>query len=256
MSVLSSLSENFAARRSMVTAWIGSAEPANAALLAREAFDAITFDMQHGVVDLATVARGAPMVMGLGKPVIARIPVGEFQTASRLLDIGCSGIIAPMINSVADAKDFADFTKFPPLGGRSWGPHGAQAFAGLGPEDYLKQANGLHVSIAMIETREALAALDDILAVKGIDGVFVGPSDLSIALSKGEHVDAEHAEVDAALKHVVQRARAAGKSAGCYSHSGKRAADLMRMGFDLVALMSDAAMMKAGAQGALQAART
>jgi 4-hydroxy-2-oxoheptanedioate aldolase len=255
MTVLSSLSENLAARRPMVTAWIGSADPANAALLAREAFDAVTFDMQHGVVDFATVARGAPLVMGLGKPALARIPVGEFQTVSRLFDIGCSGVIAPMVNSVEDAKTFASFAKFPPMGARSWGPHGGMAASGLDQSGYLKAANGFHVAIAMIETRAALAAIDDILGVEGIDGVLVGPSDLSIALSHGAHVDAEHADVNDALDHVVARARAAGKCCCCYSHSGERAAALFRKGFDIVALMSDAAMMKAGAQAALKAAR-
>lgn len=239
----------------MVTAWIGSSDPANAALLAREAFDAITFDMQHGVVDLATVAQGAPLVMGLGKPVMARIPVGEFQTVSRLFDIGCSGVIAPMVNSVADAQAFASFAKFPPLGARSWGPHGGLAASGLDQAGYLKAANGFHLAIAMIETREALAAIDAILAVPGIDGVLVGPSDLAIALSRGAHVEAEHADVDAALAHVVARVRAAGKFCCCYSHSGARAAALFRMGFDIVALMSDAAMLRAGAQAALAAAR-
>ncbi|MGL4729940.1 MAG: HpcH/HpaI aldolase family protein [Bosea sp. (in: a-proteobacteria)] len=255
MSVLSAFSENLAARRQMITAWIGSADPANAALLAREAFDVVTFDMQHGVVDLSTIARGAPLVMGLGKPVLARIPVGEFQTVSRLFDIGCSGVIAPMVNSVEDAKTFASFAKFPPMGARSWGPHGAMAATGLDQGAYLKAANGLHSAIAMIETREALAIIDDILAVKGIDGVLVGPSDLAIALSRGDHVDAEHADVNAALAHVVARARAAGKFCCCYSHSGERAAVLFKMGFDIVALMSDAAMLKAGAQAALKAAR-
>ena len=85
-----------------------------------------------------------------------------------------------MINSVEDARLFVSFTKFPPLGERSWGPARALALTGLSPQDYFKQANDFSLIVAMIETREAIAAVDDILAVPGIDGVFVGPSDLSI----------------------------------------------------------------------------
>ncbi len=256
MTSLALLSDRLARGEQLLSAWIGTPDTANAATLAREAVDCVTFDMQHGAVDLMSVARGAPLVMAAGKPVLARIPVGEFQTASRLFDIGCAGVIAPMVNSAADARAFAEFAKFPPMGARSWGPHGALAMSGLDQNGYLKAANGLHRAIAMIETRAALDAVDDILAVPGIDGVFVGPADLSIALSGGAEVAAEGAAVTAALTHVVARAKAAGKFAGCYSHSSARAKALFAMGFSLVALMSDMAMLKAGAQAAIREARS
>ncbi len=113
-----------------------------------------------------------------------RVPVGDFASASRLIDAGAAGVIAPMINSRADAERFASFAKFPPVGERSWGPRAALALSGLDLQGYLASANRLTQAIAMIETREALDALDDILAVAGIDGVFIGPADLSIALEQ------------------------------------------------------------------------
>ncbi len=255
MTVLSSLAESLAARKHVVTAWVGSPDPMNASVLAREDFDAVTFDMQHGVVDLAGVIKAIPLVAAAGKPAIVRIPVGEFATASKLLDAGASGIIAPMVNTLSDARLLAEYTKYPPTGGRSWGPFAGLPASGLEMNAYLKRANELLVTIAMIETREALAILDDILAVPGIDAVFVGPSDLSIALSGGAHVNAAHADVDEAMRHVVTRAHAAGKSACCYALSPERAAEFRRMGYDLVALTGDLPMLRLGAQTSLKIAR-
>jgi 4-hydroxy-2-oxoheptanedioate aldolase len=238
-----------------ITAWCGIPEPAIIGVLAREAYDAVTLDMQHGQYDFDAVARAIPLIAGAGKPAIARIPVGEFQTASKLLDAGASGIIAPMINSVEDARRFAAFTKFPPLGERSWGPAAALMLTGLEPAAYLREANRFTVTFAMIETREALAAIDDVLAVPGIDAIFLGPSDLSITLSRGETLNVAGAEVEKALEHAQARAKAAGKLAAVYAATGERAAEFVRRGFALIALGSDITCLRMGAQAALGAAR-
>jgi 4-hydroxy-2-oxoheptanedioate aldolase len=107
----------------------------------------------------------------------------------------------------------------------------------------------------MIETREALGIVDDILAVPTVDAIFVGPSDLSIALSGGAAFNPASAEVAAALDHVLKRGRAAGKPVLVYAPNPERGAELMRMGFDLVAIGSDTALLRAGAQAALRTAR-
>src|SRR5687768_5661337 len=122
MSSITALPERLKQGSPVLTAWCGIPEPLIASVLAREAYDAVTLDMQHGMYDLAAVVRPLPVRAGAGKPAMARIPVGEFQTASKVLDAGVSGIIAPMINSVADARRFVSFMKLPPLGERSWGP--------------------------------------------------------------------------------------------------------------------------------------
>ena len=152
--------------------------------------------MQHGAIDLDGAMRAIQGVALAGKPTIARVPVGGFALASQLLDAGASGILAPMINSGDDARRLVEFVKFPPLGQRSWGPRTALPWSGLDAAAYLQTANATAQAIAMIETRAALDALDDILAVDGIDGVFVGPSDLSIALSGGVSVEAARRGAD------------------------------------------------------------
>jgi len=211
--------------------------------------------MQHGAIDFAATVRAIPLVTAAGKPAIFRIPVGEFATASRLLDAGAAAVISPMINTVEDARRFGSFMKYPPLGQRSWGPHAAVSLSGLQPKDYFSKANGFSLALAMIETREALAVVDEILAAPEIDGIFVGPPDLSIALSNGAENNPAGPEASAALEHALARAKAAGKFIGVYAPSGERGGELAKKGFDLVSIGTDTGFLRAGAQAALAAAR-
>jgi 4-hydroxy-2-oxoheptanedioate aldolase len=239
----------------LISAWCYMSDPMAAEAIAREDYDAIVYDMQHGQIGLDAVMRSIPLSTALGKAAMARIPVGHFAESSRLLDAGASAVIAPMINTVEDAKRFASFMKFPPMGERSWGANRGLWLSGLKGTEYLKSANGFTLAIAMIETREAMAIVDDILAVPGIDGVFVGPADMSIALSNGAFVDPLHESVNGALKHIIARADAHQKLAWAYSPNGKRAAEMFAMGLDLAALSSDINMLRAGAANEAAAAR-
>src|SRR5215211_3344710 len=169
MSSVSGLADRLRSGSPVLSAWCAIPEPSVAGLLAREGFDAVTLDMQHGAVDFATAVRALPLLAAAGKPALVRVPVGEFATASRMLDAGAAAVIAPMINTVNEARRFASFMKYPPIGERSWGPHGALALTGLRPADYLAKANEFSMSLAMVETREALNAVDEILAVQGLD---------------------------------------------------------------------------------------
>lgn len=237
------------------SAWCGLPESTLAGYLARETgFGAAVLDMQHGAIDFLTATRAIALVSAAGKPCIPRFPVGEFATGSRLLDAGAAGLIAPMINTVKDARRFAAFSKFPPGGERSWGPHPALALTGLQPADYFAKANSFVHTFAMIETREALDNIDAILAVDGIDAIFIGPSDLSIGLSNGATLDPMSAEVNAAIDHALARSRAAKKLAGIYAPTGERAGDFARRGYDLVAVGSDLSFLRLGASTMLKAA--
>jgi 4-hydroxy-2-oxoheptanedioate aldolase len=250
-----SISDRLRGGSPVLAAWCGLPEPSIPGLMAREAFDAVVIDTQHGAIDFATALRAIPLIAAADKPAMVRIPVGDFASASRYLDAGMSGVIAPMINTIEDARRFASFMKFPPMGERSWGPHGAIALTGLQPADYFQQGNGLSVSFAMVETRESLGIIDDILAVPGIDGIFIGPSDLSIGLSNGTDMNPLSATVQDALDHALARAKAVGKFAAVYAATGERAGELARKGFHMVAIASDTALLRIGAQAALKAAK-
>jgi 4-hydroxy-2-oxoheptanedioate aldolase len=236
-------------------AWVGLNEPMVAEQLAREGYDTAVMEMQHGAVDVAGALRGVAAVAGAGKPAIVRIPIGDYPTASRVIDVGASAVIAPMINSASQAREFASFMKFPPIGQRSWGPRAVLPLTGYDPEAYLRHANDFTLAIAMVETREAMGSLDAILATPGIDGVFVGPSDLSIALSEGSTVDPQSASVDAALTQIVARAKAHGKFAAAFCHSGERANELARRGFALCSVASDQLLLRLAARQELAKAR-
>jgi 4-hydroxy-2-oxoheptanedioate aldolase len=257
---MSHIAADFAARiqrgEPSLAAWCGIAEPWVAETMVREGFDCAVLDMQHGAYDFVSAMNGITAVALAGKPAIVRIPVGAFPTVSRVLDMGAAGIIAPMVNSVEDARQLAAYAKLPPRGERSWGPARALQLTGLSMAEYLKQANDFTVTIAMIETRAAMAALDDILAVDGIDGVFVGPSDLSIALTHGATVDQLHPDVDKALDHIAARAKAHGKFASAFCGDGKRAAEVIAKGYCIVSVGTDSLLLRAGARAELSKART
>ncbi len=254
MNPIATLAEDLR-RGTVLSAWVSIPDPMVAGLLAREDFGAVTLDMQHTAMSLTDVARAVPSIRAAGKPALARIPVGEFQTASRLADLGLSAVIAPMINSVADARRFVSFMKFPPAGERSWGPFAALPTSGLAIDDYFRQANDFTLALAMIETRDAYDALDEILAVPGIDGVFIGPADLSIGMTGGQPPNPTGSVATDATAHIVARCRAAGRIVAGYSPTAARAKELVAMGLDLVTVESDAAFLRSSAKAALAAVR-
>ena len=166
----------------------------------------MTFDVQHGLHDTRSVMEGIGAVALAGKPSLVRLPVGDNALASRVLDMGAEGVIAPMINTEAEAQALVAATKYPPVGERSWGPRRTMSLTGNDAQVHLETANARTFTFAMIETARALTALEDILAVSGIDGVFVGPSDLSVTLSTGSVAPFSSA-IDAPVWTVAQKAR-------------------------------------------------
>jgi 4-hydroxy-2-oxoheptanedioate aldolase len=166
---------------------------------------------------------------------------------SRVLDLGAEGTIVPMINTVEDARAYVAAAKFPPLGERSWGPLRALMLDNFSdPKSYLQNANEQTVTMAMIETRKALDNVDAIAAVPGIDMLFVGPSDLSITLSKGAVLDPHGAEVEAAVDKIAAAAKKAGKYAGIFCADAARAVACSKRGYQLMAVMSDFGMLRGG----------
>jgi 4-hydroxy-2-oxoheptanedioate aldolase len=250
------LAERLRADETLLTAWSAIPDPLVAEFLARSGFDAVTLDMQHGCHTTESVMRGVAAITLAGKPAVVRVPVGQFNMASRALDFGASAVIAPMVNSLADARAFAAAMKFPPLGERSWGPTRVLALQGKSdPQAYLGSANRDTLAIAMIETRAALAAIDDILAVDGIDGVFVGPSDFSIALSDGARVDPLNAKMLEQAQSVAEKARKARKVAATLALNAEAGRHCRDMGFRFIALSSDFGYLSGGANGLVQAFR-
>jgi 4-hydroxy-2-oxoheptanedioate aldolase len=201
--------------------------------------------MQHGQHTIASVIAGIGAVHAAGKHVLMRIPLDDFATASRALDAGAEGVVAPMINTVEDARRFAAAMKFPPLGERSWGPLRAMALDEVDGQGYLERANTGSVAIAMIETPRAIDNVDQILAVDGIDGILVGPGDLSVTLTAGERIDPSGAVAQEAIARIAGRARAAGKFCAIFCNTVEDARKAVALGAPLIALGVDALLLRA-----------
>jgi 4-hydroxy-2-oxoheptanedioate aldolase len=247
------LARRLRAGETVFSGWCSLPYPIVAEMIGREGFAAVTLEAQHGLWDLGALLTGVAAVRQGGSAPVVRVPVADFAMASRVLDFGAEGLIAPMINTAADARAFAAAAKYPPIGERSWGPHRVTMLAELPDQSvYLREANDHVITLAMIETRTALANFEAIITTPGIDGFFLGPSDLSIALSDGKTVDPLSKEVEGHLDTLIAGAQKAKKIPGAYCHSAERAAALAKRGVKFLAVSSDLSMLRAGAAAALK----
>ncbi|WP_041768700.1 HpcH/HpaI aldolase/citrate lyase family protein [Pseudovibrio sp. FO-BEG1] len=241
------LAEKLRAGQTVVSAWASLPSPIFSNLFLKSGYEAITLDLQHGLLTTADARDSIREIIIGGGHAVARTCVDDFKNASWLLDMGAEVIIAPMINSVADAKKLVEFCKYPPLGSRSYGAVGATMASGTTMDEYFASADKKTLAIAMIETPEAYEALEDILAVDGLDGVFVGPADLSLTVSGGLRVEPVADASLAMQKDIAEKTRAAGKIAGIYcvskghlQHSKAAGYQFMTFGTDSTLFMSAA----------------
>lgn len=205
-------------------------------IYAAQGWDSVTIDMQHGAPDLNDVIPMLQAINLAGPTAMVRVPWNEPSIIMRVLDAGAYGIVCPMINTKKEAEAFVSAGRYPPLGARSNGPFRAVQYAGA---DYQPNANDEILLFAMIETREALANLDDILSVKGLDGTYVGPTDLALSLGKPATLDPIDKEVLAAMKTIVDKTRKAGKIAGAHTDGPKATAKRFAEGYQFCTLLND-----------------
>ena len=232
----------------VLNGWLHVPSPFAVEVMAHAGYDSLTVDMQHGPPDIGSVI---PMLQAISTtPVVpfARVGWNEPGTIMKLLDAGCYGIICPMIEGRDDAEAFVGACRYPPEGYRSYGPFRANLYGG---PDYAQNANETVVTMAMIETREALEDLESILSVPGLDAVFVGPSDLGQALGFGPGMDREEPKMVEAMDRVVGSARERGLGAGIFTGSAEYAARAIEKGFNFVNVSSDARLMADAASTAV-----
>jgi 4-hydroxy-2-oxoheptanedioate aldolase len=232
--------------------WMAFNSPYAAEIMGHSGFDTVVVDLQHGpfYIDAAI-----PMLQALSATPampMARCSANNFFEINKLLDAGAYAIICPMIDSAADAASFVSACRYPPVGTRSYGP--TRGFLYGGP-DYFEHANSTIMTWAMVETPQAMKELDAIVATPGLDGVFVGPADLSLALGAVPPPKHKAEPLASALKHIVERAHAAGKLAGCFSTTEEMSIDLKRLGFDFITIAMDAVLLKTSASERVAAVR-
>jgi 4-hydroxy-2-oxoheptanedioate aldolase len=251
------LAQRLRAGETIFTAWSGIPDSVTIETVARTGFEAVTLDMQHGAHHEDSVARGVLPILHAEKHAVVRIPVGRFDMASRALDFGADAVIAPMINSADDARRFAAAMKYPPVGERSWGPTFGLPRRQKTPDlkAWLKSSNADTISFAMIETRQALDALDDILEVPGIDAIFVGPGDFSIAWTNGSEINTLLEDMMPAIERIARRALDAGKLTGIFAVDPAISGRYAEMGYRFIALGNEGAYMSLGAKDLIGRAR-
>lgn len=249
--VIQKLAEQLASGQPTLGTWSTLDAPEAVASLMQEDFATVVLDLQHGSMDYRSAKEAIALIAGINKPSIARVPVADYGLVSRLADAGAAGIIAPMINNADDAKKLVAATKYPPIGERSWGPNTVEKYTDYYGADYFAAANKFTLCFAMFETQSAFDNMDEILSVEGLDGVFVGPADLSIGLSSGKVLDPLHSSVDDALEILFKKTREYKKYMAAFAPTPKRAAEHLKSGFELVTLIGDGVFLRAGAKNAI-----
>ena len=228
-----------------VSAWVSCDSAHVAEVLSHAGYDAVTVDLQHGMFGLdGAVALLRAVSAGPAVPM-ARCSRLDPAEIGKLLDAGAYGIICPSVDSAAQCAEFVAACRYPPTGRRSFGPARGLLYGG---PDYVAGADGTVQAWAMVESRASLDALDDILAVPGLDGVYVGPNDLALSLGAVPPAGGFAPEVDEALVRVLDRAHAAGVAAGAYCPDGASARRLASAGFDLVTPGNDVVLLKESAE--------
>jgi 4-hydroxy-2-oxoheptanedioate aldolase len=228
-----------------VNGWLAIPSSFSAESMAQQGWDSLTVDLQHGVLDYGTAIPLLQAISTTAVVPVARVPWLESGIIMKMLDAGCYGLICPMINSRAECEAFVAAGRYPPLGARSFGPIRALLYAGA---DYAQHANDEVALLAMVETRAALNDLDAILSVPGLDGVYVGPADLSLALGCTPKFDQEEKPVREAIEFIAKRARAHKKIAGIHNGTARYALGMVDIGYQFVTIASDARLMVAKAQ--------
>jgi 4-hydroxy-2-oxoheptanedioate aldolase len=242
----------FAAGQKAVNGWCALPSPVTAEIMGRQGFDLMTVDLQHGLMDYQMALTMLQVLQGLPAPVLVRVPWNEPGIVMKCLDAGFAGVICPMVNTVEDARRLVQSARYAPMGGRSFGPTRANLVHGAG---YVKTANTAVLVLAMIETREALDNLEGILAVEGIDGIYVGPSDLGLSLGYEPTLDPTAPEVLEAITLIAARAKAAGRIAGVHTGSPEMIHRMFAQGYDFASLLTDARIFATAIAGQVAAVR-
>lgn len=218
-------------------------------------YGGIVIDAQHGLHDFASIERLVPSIVSCGAGALVRLPLGDLALGARALDVGCAAVIVPMVNTPDEAKAAVAAMKYPPMGTRSFGPLRGLAYSGLERTDYVHRANHITTLFAMVETETALRNLDAIAAVEGIDGLFVGPNDLAVSLTRGHGADPANPLVMQAVEKVRLQCVRRGKIAGIYANTPELARDYAGRGYRLVAMGNEISLAATAAAAALAAAR-
>ena len=241
------------AGKAVVNGWLAIPNAFSAEMYSKCGWDSVTVDMQHGVQDYLSCVACFQGMQPSGVVPMVRVPWNEPGIIGKVLDAGAYGVICPMVNTEAEARALVQYAKYPPAGTRSNGPIRAGAYGSSG--SYQKTANDDILVIPMIETGQAIENIQAILDVPGIDGIYIGPSDLSFSLGKEPKLDVEDPEILAIYDMLLKETGRRGIAAGLHNGSPAYANRMIQRGFKLVTIANEVGLMVQAATAAVKAAR-
>ncbi len=232
--------------------WLSMANSYSAEAISKLGFDWVCVDLQHGMIDYTDLAQMLPAISNSDATPIVRVPWNEPYEIMKVLDAGAYGVIVPMVNNRAEARQAVMACRYPPDGNRSFGPIRGALYGGRG---YAQEANQQLACIAMIETREGIDNVEEIVSTPGLDGVYIGPADLALAMGlpvRGDQPEEEHLQM---VKHIQSVCVQHKVAIGIHTSSLEYAQKYLALGFNFVTLGSDAGHMTKHAAQELAAAR-
>ena len=222
------LKELFKEGKPIINSWLAVPSSFSAEVMAQQGWDSLTIDMQHGLIDYTNAVSILQAISTTETMSMARVNWNEPGQIMKILDAGCYGIICPMVSNRKEAENFIQACQYPPNGYRSFGPIRASIYGG---DDYVKHADQEILKLAMIETKEALEKLDEILDTPNLDGIYIGPADLSLAV--GEEPGFDKPESTKAYKEILRILDAAKKRnllAGLHNGTAEYAQKMIKKG--------------------------
>ena len=230
----------FKKKKPIINGWIHSPCTLSAEVLVNSNFTSITIDLQHGMLDF-NHCRNILQILNKYKVFpIVRVPNNETGIINKCLDAGAKGIICPLINTKEDCKKFIESCFYAPEGIRSFGP----TLVGINNDKYFLNSKKEITTMIMLETKESVLNLDDILKLKLLDVIYIGPFDLSISYGKSPEEIFNNHEMLKTYKYILTKVKKMGKIAAIHCISAETAINFLRMGFDFVTLSTDLALLK------------
>lgn len=235
-----------------VNGWLGIPSTVSTENMATAGWDALTVDMQHGLVEYSDMVPMVQVISNRGVLPLVRVPWNEQGIIGKTLDAGAMGIICPMINTVDEAEALVRSCRYAPKGERSFGPTRVIWWAGA---DYAQHANDQILVIPMIETQKAVSNVEAIMAVDGIDACYVGPSDLGLSHGYVPKLDREEPELLEIIERILAASKAAGKWAGIHCATASYARRMHDKGFALATIGADNLLLNVAARNAVAEAK-
>lgn len=232
--------------------WLSLPDAFSAEIMARSGLDSLVIDLQHGLADVRDVYAMIQAIQLSPCVPLVRVPWNEPSVLMRVLDAGALGVIVPLVNDAEEAARAIAACRYPPRGSRSYGP--TRASTVYGPS-YAGRADGEVMVFVMIETAAGLDAVDEICAVEGLTGVYIGPADLGLALGLEPRTDQVHPLHVAAVDRVLAACKRAGRIAGLHTNDVAFAREAARRGFQLLTVAIDHSCLRSEAERRLRAFR-